>query len=542
MKKSLLFIMAITFLGASISAQTVIRYVKPSTQSAAWDHIGDATLVHTSIGSAQNATPAPDEIWVAAGTYSVTSYINMKDGINLFGGFLGTENAKNERATSDLDLNGHTEAWEYTNATIISGDGTHRILRTNGSYTAGCTWEGLTVTGGGGSGSGVGAYLLSNTGLKNCIIKENHGSGATGSVYAGAIQNKGGLVESCLIENNSITSDDASTPAIYGVGIACSDGAVMRNSVIRNNKGIAGSASFNGNYNNMRGGGVYLNKTGEAINCVIYNNETGNGAGVYINNQAPNNANKLIGCTVVNNKALNVAGGLYAYECGDIYNNVIWNNIDNTTPGDASSSCNVNINKRDTETSIVKYNYNAVNGNVLGSANNTISTPTIFTIADANNGTPNPVKFILPTSFQGVSTSAAQQTEIEKANWDLADGSYCINRGDKTLTTETTDIMGAARVQQNIIDLGAYETIYLATSLIKDKEVAQLVYPNPATNYINLATEVKAVQVYNVGGSLVKQLENTNNTIEISDLSSGIYILKLSMEGGSTLTTKLIKR
>lgn len=66
------------------------------------------------------------------------------------------------------------------------------------------------------------------------------------------------------------------------------------------------------------------------------------------------------------------------------------------------------------------------------------------------------------------------------------------------------------------------------------------IYPNPATNQIiiNNITEVKSFEIYNANGKVILKADKLiSNSIDISNLSSGIYFLKL----GSIKTIKFIK-
>ncbi len=83
----------------------------------------------------------------------------------------------------------------------------------------------------------------------------------------------------------------------------------------------------------------------------------------------------------------------------------------------------------------------------------------------------------------------------------------------------------------------------VSTAIDNDKLIdEQLVFPNPALNFINLVSDVREVQIFNVGGNLVKKEQPNNNTVDISDLSAGIYLIKLSLDNNRIVTTKLIKR
>ncbi len=64
-------------------------------------------------------------------------------------------------------------------------------------------------------------------------------------------------------------------------------------------------------------------------------------------------------------------------------------------------------------------------------------------------------------------------------------------------------------------------------------------YPNPATNQITFNESVKSVVVYTLEGKLIPtQLEN--NTVDVSHLSSGMYIVQITDENDILVTQKLI--
>ena len=57
------------------------------------------------------------------------------------------------------------------------------------------------------------------------------------------------------------------------------------------------------------------------------------------------------------------------------------------------------------------------------------------------------------------------------------------------------------------------------------------IYPNPATNFINFATEGmenanQTVELYNLSGSLIKTHNISNGAMDISNLKAGVYVIK----------------
>ncbi|WP_339343150.1 T9SS type A sorting domain-containing protein [uncultured Polaribacter sp.] len=67
------------------------------------------------------------------------------------------------------------------------------------------------------------------------------------------------------------------------------------------------------------------------------------------------------------------------------------------------------------------------------------------------------------------------------------------------------------------------------------------IYPNPATDLISIrgVENIKSIKVYSILGSLEKEVFNTNQ-IDISELSSGIHIIKV--DNGTVSIKKIIKQ
>jgi hypothetical protein len=69
-------------------------------------------------------------------------------------------------------------------------------------------------------------------------------------------------------------------------------------------------------------------------------------------------------------------------------------------------------------------------------------------------------------------------------------------------------------------------------------------YPNPFTTEITIsdASKVDRVVVYNLIGQEVMNVKVTNNTINTSDLSRGVYVVAFEGENGERAIRKMIKR
>ena len=65
-------------------------------------------------------------------------------------------------------------------------------------------------------------------------------------------------------------------------------------------------------------------------------------------------------------------------------------------------------------------------------------------------------------------------------------------------------------------------------------------YPNPATNLVNieLATELKSVEIYSLQGQ--KVLTSNKNQVDVSTLSKGMYLVRVEDVENGVSTQKLI--
>jgi len=69
-------------------------------------------------------------------------------------------------------------------------------------------------------------------------------------------------------------------------------------------------------------------------------------------------------------------------------------------------------------------------------------------------------------------------------------------------------------------------------------------YPNPASNYVNIKgsiIDLKKIDIFNINGQLVKTVTSNLDQIDISNLESAVYFVKLYSDTSSK-TMKLVKR
>lgn len=69
------------------------------------------------------------------------------------------------------------------------------------------------------------------------------------------------------------------------------------------------------------------------------------------------------------------------------------------------------------------------------------------------------------------------------------------------------------------------------------------IYPNPSNDFfqVDAPLDITSLSLYDIAGKEVKTYKQIQDVYDISDLSAGIYMLKIKFETGDILTKKLVK-
>lgn len=172
---------------------------------------------------------------------------------------------------------------------------------------------------------GGGVYMVANSEVRNCIIRQNASALRGGGVY----MDGGGLLEQCYVAQNQ--SNGVGVTDGYGGGVACDDGGIVRNCIIENNAGRCGgglSIAFSSIPDTDK-----ARYASYASGCVVANNTSqAEAGGVFMRNGGLLNHltityNNCVGAGVVyNNRRYGRSGGLYVDGGGMVANSVIWGN------------------------------------------------------------------------------------------------------------------------------------------------------------------------------------------------------------------------
>jgi predicted outer membrane repeat protein len=206
--------------------QFLIRYVKQDATApndgSSWAH------AHTDLQSALAASSPDEEIWVAAGTYKPTSTADrtisftLKNGVALYGGFVGTETSRTQRNYQ-------------ANVTILSGDIGAQGDHSDNSYhvVVGSAMNNSAVLDG---------FTVANG-------KTNDGLGASPENMGGGMYNQNGdpSVSNVIFTGNQGTFGGG----MYNGGDSGQPGSgshpVLTNVTFQNNTGIEGGGMRNEN-------------------------------------------------------------------------------------------------------------------------------------------------------------------------------------------------------------------------------------------------------------------------------------------------------
>ena len=158
-------------------------------------------------------------------------------------------------------------------------------------------------------------------------------------------------------------------------------------------------------------------------------------------------------------------------------------------------------------------------------------------------------KFTVMTDDDGDGTWTAVQTTITTQptavnSWVQQTGAYTndIARQVRIKFSKSGGTTGEPTNLQELMYVDDVSLIFASTlSISKEELMSFSIYPNPATDLISISgvDNIKSIKVYSILGSLEKEVFNTNQ-IDISELSSGIHIIKV--DNGTIFSKKIIKQ
>lgn len=414
----MLFIASITF------SQNVI-YVKHDASSG-----GDGTSwanAYTSLQDALVTANENDEIWVSKGVYKAhasdiqKSFKAEKEGLKIYGGFVGTETTKANRDLAKIHtdnrtiLSGDLANNDSTNSTSTLSDNTERILVIGKSALV----DGITISGGNGvSGAAIHKFYGANSLIiNNCIIENNRNElSHRGAILIDCNENNSVKVTNSIIRNNTI-----------GLGTFFAQLSTPNKTL---DITLVNNLFYENEATHFAGSAMWLRADKGVINANIVNNTIVNN--VDVNQAANTNVNRV----PVGLQNHSPSGGVINTTFA---NNIVWGNKD----GGGNPTTSVNKIYRDADNSI---------GNITVS--NSISEDNFSHIANK-------------TSTSDIDPMLTNEYKLQAASLSAGD------KGDNSKIPEdiTTDLAGNSRVFNTIIDIGAYEFLGTLNKLVTSIDV-----------------------------------------------------------------------
>ena len=103
------------------------------------------------------------------------------------------------------------------------------------------------------------------------------------------------------------------------------------------------------------------------------------------------------------------------------------------------------------------------------------------------------------------------------------------------------------QMQENCIsDFAEATAVFMLPSLVEDVIIDKfLIYPNPATNFINISAEktIEQITIFDIKGSLIfsKSYQQKRTSINVSDFAEGMYTVKVLSKENSSVQQLIIE-
>lgn len=434
------------FLAGTAAAQSKTYYVSPQGggDGSSWQ----STLTLT---QALNTATAGDQIWVQ-GFETLTGdnlYVApkegfaVKSGVQLYGGFAGTESRLSQRVTLG-------KPYQLKYRSVLSGDiqqndtagSVDLIFPANETRSDNATHVlsvNLDPTQASGNNNTY-PTVINGFSIGNGQAAGTGDAGKGGGIYVYGDNSKGGVfrIERCFLISNYATQGgavyvDASVKSVNG------ETSLINQSVIYNNAAGDRAAVEN------QAGGIYLDGEATVVNTTIFNNENG---GVRLSS-----GSKVVNTTIVRNTGAGV--DMTAGSSGDahVYNSIIWGNTQlylQNDPGFRNSAYH-EVVSNDPATP-------DENGNIY--------------VAKENRGDKFGPMFDAPS----LKTSYDRDFNWRESayplwSWNVLEGSVMIDKGDNDYYDPNAygseDMAGNPRISGPHISVGAYEYQYLPATRIR---------------------------------------------------------------------------
>lgn len=387
----------------------------------------------------------------------------------------------------------------------LSGTSVGGALYTNTGVTGrftGCTFENNTNTTHGGAVACSGSINY----FTDCVFTGNTVTGASSDGGAIFLQKAGASAEivNCTFTQNSTTR--------YGGAISqkndiATNGVLtIKNSTFTQNKSTAAKGGGGALLTCTAHGGAILAKVPDGVftNCTFYKNVGGTGGGGALACQAATTS--VYNSTFVGNELKNESYGTGIHSASkggfNLYNNIVVGGVSGIADVYTHNSCTL-----------------AGSHNIYG----TIAEGTPVTTDEFVDNVVYTDQKLFAEDEPVPALNEGTTKNIAIAADGIAAGAGIVVEG-----VPTVDQRGKSRSATNPA-IGSYE-VEKATS-IERVAVEKLFWPNPAQGNINLTEGVSNIAIYDLQGSLVKEVAMPAQSVSVEGLNPGIYLIRITLNG-----------
>lgn len=223
----------------------------------------------------------------------------------------------------------------------------------------------------------------------------------------------------------------------------------------------------------------------------------------------------------------------------------------------------INVSGYSSENSFLNYKINNQNASNLyvatfGTLDQKYLTPEknylLLTNADISNNPANANSFEFDLINNVNWTAASDQNWLNLSFVKLSQGKNSLNtvsgNGDAKLTlTAQTNNSGNDRSSSILINgdggVASKTVVVTQTGVLANQEAntfVTVIYPNPTSDILNIQTDQKIskIEIYDAGGKLLKSNSGHEKNIRVSELTTGLYLIKIYTDK-AVINSKFIK-
>lgn len=160
--------------------------------------------------------------------------------------------------------------------------------------------------------------------------------------------------------------------------------------------------------------------------------------------------------------------------------------------------------------------------------------------------TPEEIAANYMTELSGSETNLLgyYKMDVDNSSCDIQDCNANESHGERLGENGANNLPQFSDNTPGITDVACGETLDCTLAIDEVSELEFSMFPNPTTDFISFSginLNGAKVKLYNVLGSITKEVIVVNNTISVSELPAGVYFL-ITTKDTATISRKIVKK